>query len=179
MMRTLISVVTIFLLAAGLGCEGETTTTTNAPAATTTSDSLPKELILSKAPENAKDLLAVKKSAKEGEQVVIRGVIGGDEKPIAENRALFMLLDPSVNTCNKTPGDGCTTPWDACCEPKDTLVEKSASIQVVGADGKPLKTGLAGVGGIAPLKTVIVTGKVHGPMDGKNLLVDATGIFVQ
>jgi hypothetical protein len=151
-----------------------------AQSVTTSADSagepLPGGLILEKSPADPKDVIAVRKSAKAGDTVTVRGRVGGSEKPLADNRAILTILDPNVVTCEKMPGDACETPWDACCDPDAT--SKSATVQVVGADGRPLKASLAGVGGIAPLKELIITGKVRTAADGGALVVDATGIFV-
>ena len=147
-------------------------TATDGPA-----DALPAGLILDKSPDAPQDVVAVQKSAKAGDTVTLRGRVGGTEKPLADNRAIVTVVDPSVTTCEKMPGENCQTPWDACCDPDAT--KKSATIQVVGADGRPLKAPLTGVGGIAPLKELIVTGKVRAAADSGALVVDATGIYVK
>lgn len=141
------------------------------------SEQLPASLILENSPGEAKDLVAVQKSAKAGETVTLRGRVGGTEKPLADDRAMLTLIDPTVITCETMPDDACPTPWDACCDPD--AAAKSATIQVVGPDGRPLKAPLSGVGGIAPLKELIVTGKVRTPADTGALVIDATGIYVK
>ena len=140
-------------------------------------DALPANLILDKSPDGAQDVIALQKSAKAGDTVTLRGRVGGNEKPLADNRAIVTVVDPTVTTCERMPGDACATPWDACCDPD--AAAKSATIQVVGADGRPLKAPLTGVGGIAPLKELIVTGKVRTPADSGALVVDATGIYIK
>jgi hypothetical protein len=142
-------------------------------------EALPAELILDKSPDGAQDVVTVKKAAKAGDTVTIRGRVGGSEKPLADNRAIVTLIDLTLPTCEKSAMDTCPTPWDACCEPSEEITAKSATIQVVGPDGRPLKATLAGVSGIAPLKELIVTGKVRTPADSGALVVDATGIYVK
>src|SRR5688572_12600018 len=94
---------------------------TQAAAATEgPADALPAGLILDKSPEGARDLVAVKKSAKVGDAITMRGRVGGTEKPLADNRAIVTVVDSSVTTCEKTPDDACQTPWDACCDPDAT-----------------------------------------------------------
>ena len=140
-------------------------------------EALPANLILDKSPDGAQDVIALQKSAKAGDTVTLRGRVGGNEKPLADNRAIVTVVDPTVTTCERMPGDACKTPWDACCDPD--AAAKSATIQVVGPDGRPLKAALTGVGGIAPLKELIVTGTVRTPHDSGALVVDATGIYVK
>jgi hypothetical protein len=74
--------------------------------------------------------------------------------------------------------DTCKTPWDSCCEPAEVRTAKSATVQVVGADGKPLKAGLKGVGGLAPLKHVVVAGIARHAPGSDVLLVEANQIYV-
>ena len=124
------------------------------------------------------DLAAAKKSAKVGDEIVIRGRVAGQKDPIAPNRAIVTLLDSGIKTCEKNPGDSCPTPWDACCEPSNVLVANTATIQVVDDSGHPLKVSLRGVHGIEPLKELVITGKVTG-QDANTLLIDATGIYIK
>jgi hypothetical protein len=142
-------------------------------------DVVPATLILPAAPDGAQDLAVVKQSAQPGDRVVIRGVIGGRAQPFADNRAVFMLIDSSVATCDRIAGDGCKTPWDACCEDPDLIKQKSATVQVVDDKGQPLKAGLSGVGGISPNRSIIVEGTVREGSDAQNLIIDAQGIHVQ
>jgi hypothetical protein len=173
----------ILALAAGalIGCDGDdapAAPTSPQPTATDASAALPANLFLDKAPENVQELAAAKKSAKAGDDVIIRGRVAGQKDPIAANRAILTLLDAAVNTCERMPGDTCPTPWDACCEPRETLQANTATIQVVDAAGRPLKTGLRGVGGIEPLKELVVVGKVKS-QDATTLVIDATAIYVK
>jgi hypothetical protein len=139
---------------------------------------LPSNLIVATAPSGAKDILELKRSAKDGDSVVLRGRIGGRKDPIADNRAILTLIDVSMIPCNQIPEDRCSTPWDACCHPKEEILANSATVQVVGSDGQLVRAGLSGVGGLAPMKEILVTGKIAGPVDEKNLLVQATNIYV-
>jgi hypothetical protein len=139
---------------------------------------LPANLFLDKAPQGVVELAAAKKTAKVGDEIVLRGRVAGQKDPLAAKRAIVTLLDNAIPTCEKSPMDKCPTPWDACCEPADVLLANTATIQVVDASGRPLKTGLRGVNGIEPLKELIVVGKVKG-QEANTLVVDATSIYVK
>jgi hypothetical protein len=173
-----------FLTVAGLaltGCDRDDTASsgtanTNATA-TAPADAAPVGLILASAPADAKDINALKAAAKEGDEVTLRGRVGGREEPFVDGRAVFQLVDMSIKNCKEIEGDACKTPWDYCCEPD--VGKSSATVQVVGADGKPLKTGLKGVGGLQPLAEVTVKGKVGKTQEGAPLVVNATGIHVK
>ena len=170
---SLVAVLSIALLAVA-GCDRSDTASKNpeAPAATA---ALPAGMMVETAPADAKGVIELKGAAKDGDEVVIRGVVGGTEDPVAANQAIVTLVDAGVTTCDKMEGDTCKTPWDACCE-KD-LPAKTATVQVVGADGKPLKGSLASAG-VKPLKQVVVAGKARVPADGKALVIEATKIHV-
>ena len=147
-------------------------------AASASAAALPTGLVVTEAPADAQDVTAVKKSAKDGDAVVIRGKVGGGEKPIAANRALMTILDASVTTCDTMPGDSCKTPWDACCEPAEKIAANSATVQVVDADGKPLAATLESVAGLKPLSKVTVSGVAKRPAGSDVLIVEAKQIHV-
>ena len=166
------------LAVAVAGCgEDEASSTSSAPPAASSAQ-LPADLVVADAPADAQDVTAVKKTAKDGDAIVIRGKIGGGEEPMAKNRAMMTILDPSVQTCDKVPGDSCKTPWDACCEPSEKIAANSATVQVVGADGKPLAGTLAGVANLKPLSTVTISGTARRPADSDVLIVEAKQIHV-
>jgi hypothetical protein len=120
---------------------------------------------------------AVRKDAKDGDEVVLRGRIGGSVKPFAENRAIVTLVDASVKSCADTEGDACETPWDYCCEPD--VAKSSLTVQVVDAQGRPLPASLQGANGMKPLSEVVVKGKVRRPAGSDAVIVDATGVYVK
>jgi hypothetical protein len=161
-------------LTIAIGCKK---TPSPAPTASAT-ESLPANLIATTPPTGAVDIIAAKAAAKDGDTIVIKGRVGAQKEPLAANRAIMTLADISLPTCDKTPMDNCPTPWDSCCQPAEELVAKSISVQVVGADGRPLKAGLAGVAGIAPLKQVIVSGTAKTSGGSAPLIVLAKQIYV-
>jgi hypothetical protein len=173
--RTVVLLLLTSLIVAG-GCDRQAA----GPQAngTEAADVIPQDLMLASAPAEASELKAIKGSARVGDEVVVRGVIGGRRDPLASNRAILTLVDVEIETCDKLPGDSCPTPWDACCVDQETITAGSATVQVVGSDGRPLKIGLQGHNGIQPLREIVVVGKVRGT-DDKNLVIDAKGIYVK
>lgn len=143
------------------------------------STALPAELLLSVAPEHAKGVAEIKKEAKENDDVVVRGRIGGSVEPFTKGRAILELTDSSLLICTERPDDHCPTPWDYCCEDKDHLVAHKATIQFVDAQGMPLKIDLKGQHGLKESATVVVKGKVGPRPDPKVLVINATGVFVE
>jgi hypothetical protein len=165
------------------GCDDRGKTGSSAPTAAAqaaAADALPVGLVLAEAPPEAKDVVALKKEAKPGDEVVVRGRVGGSEAPFVDGRASFQLVDASLKACGEgTNMDECKTPWDYCCSDPKEIAAHSASVQVVGADGKPLRAGLEGVGGLKALGTVTVKGTVAKAGEGGPLLINARGIYVK
>lgn len=134
---------------------------------------VPADLFVDTAPADSRSVSDVRASAKAGEEVVLRGKIGGRDKPFVGEKAMFVVVDETMQPC--PPDEGCPTPWDYCCLPPDEIAAKSATIQVA-RDGKVLAKGLEGVHGLAPLAEVVVSGTVTSTDGG--LVVDAKRIHV-
>jgi hypothetical protein len=147
-----------------------------APAADTPSSAL--GAVLAKNPAaNPQAIHTIRKSAKPGDEITLSGRIMGNDSPFVDGRAVFILGDPELLTpCNELPGDECETPWDVCCETPEDKKTGTATIQIVGADGRVLKEGLEGVGGLVKLAHVTVTGTVAEGSSADLLLVNATAI---
>ncbi len=160
-----------------------TTTTPAKPAsesaAAPTAAVLPASLFLTEVPAGAKEVKAAKADAKVGDTITLHGRIGGSVDPFVDGRAVFTLMDMALPACNDNPDDHCTTPWDYCCETKSDIAANAATIQVTGADGLPLKTGLKGAGDLKELDELVVVGKVTQAEAGKLLVVKAEGIYRQ
>lgn len=118
-----------------------------------------------------------RESVKPGDTVTISGRVMGNVSPFVDGRAAFILGDPAVLTaCSDRPDDECKTPWDTCCDTKEDRQRGTATIQVVGDDGRVLKEGIEGVGGIEKLSNLIVTGTVAEGSSAERLVLNATAI---
>src|SRR3954466_11503024 len=91
------------LLLAGVvivGCDrAKPTPAQPTPKPTADAATFPAALFLDKAPEGVQELLAAKKSAKVGDEIVLRGRVAGQKEPLAANRAIVTLLDSAVPPC--------------------------------------------------------------------------------
>lgn len=137
--------------------------------------------ILSAAPAGEpKAIHVIRATVKPGDEITLSGRIMGNGQPFVEGRAAFILGDPELLTpCNEIPGDPCETPWDCCCDTKEDKKQGIATIQIKGPDGRVLKGGLEGLGGLAKLATVTVSGKVAEGSSAESLVVNATAIQVK
>lgn len=152
-----------------------------APPAPPASDApkIPATVFVQEAPKDAKDVAALKKTAKKGDTVVMKAKVGGRAEPFVKNRAIFMVADRALKSCDEIPGDTCPKPWDYCCETPESKKANMATVQFVGADGKPIKTGAQSAGGLEPLALVVVEGVVSEIDDKGTFVVDARKVFVE
>jgi hypothetical protein len=154
------------------------------PSASATSEESPSadktllENVIKTAPKGeAKAIKDLKAAAKPGDEVTLTGRVMGNSKPFVDGRAAFILADPSlISACSDTPGDECETPWDACCNSPEEKKKAIATIQIVNAEGRVLKQAIEGVGGIANLAKLTVSGKVADGSTGDVLIINATAI---
>lgn len=137
---------------------------------------LPASLSLSEAPAGAKPVSALKAQAAQGDEVVIRAYVGGRKEPLAGSSAVMTVVDASLHNACYAKGHSCPTPWDYCCADRQELARHQASVQVLGPDGRVLRTSLSER--LKPGDLVHVVGTVA-PRPAKGLLViHATGIHV-
>ncbi len=136
-------------------------------------------VLLTEAPEESISITEARQNPVPGTRVILSGKVMGNDNPIIKSRALLTLGDPArITSCDLIPGDECTTPWDVCCADPDVVTASVATIQVLDGQGKPLKSGLRGLGGLQELSSLIVVGEVAEGSNEKNFLVNATGIHV-
>lgn len=167
-MPRIITIVLATLLLAGCG---DSEPAAEAPLATA-----PSNWLLASEPGGAQGVTDAKSSAIEGEQIVLRGRVGGRKAPLTEGSAVFTVMDLAIPHCGDNPNDACQTPWDYCCETPDTITANAATILVLGADGQPIPESPEAQG-VAPLDEVIVVGIVAPRASEQVLTVRATGIY--
>ena len=128
-------------------------------------------------PAGAKGVQAVRQDAKDGDEVVVVGRIGGSAKPFT-GRAAFTIVDPVLKHCAENPDDACPTPWDYCCVSKDDLAKATVLVKVADDQGKTRPEDARAFLGLKELQTVVVRGKAKRD-DAGNLTVAAAGLFVR
>jgi hypothetical protein len=131
-----------------------------------------KKYLLSQEPAAARGVIDVRKQAKEGDEVIIVGRVGGAVNPFTPGRATFLIVDPSLK-----PAEACSCPWDYCESPEEELAAARATVKFVDSQGKTLQATARDIFGIKELTTVVVKGKAR--REEGNLTVVADGIFVR
>ncbi|MHC4082700.1 MAG: hypothetical protein ACYS15_11595 [Planctomycetota bacterium] len=147
------------------GCGGSSTPDDDAGAQTSP---VATSWLLADMPAGAVPVLQAKQTAREGDQVVVRGRIGGRPDPMSHDVAMFVMMDPALPSCRER-GDGCRKPWDYCCETTETITAHSATVQLVDDAKSPMAIDLGGHG-FEPLDEVVVVGTV-GPRPNEAMLV--------
>jgi hypothetical protein len=130
-----------------------------------------KKLLLPSEPAGAKGVIEVRKNARDGDEVVVVGRVGGAAKPFTEGRAGFLIVDPSLKPCEDGDCDYCETP-------EKELAAARASVKFVDGQGKTLQTGARELFGIKELTTVVVKGKANRDDKG-NLTIVGSGLYVR
>jgi hypothetical protein len=153
------------------GCGVQSTDTIPPTKATIASEA--KKFVAEKDPDGAKGVIDVRKDAKDGEDVVVVGRVGGAAKPLTEGRTSFMIADTSLK-----PTEGCETPWDYCAVDKKELAAARLSVKFVDDDGKTLQASAREVFGLKELSTVVVKGKVQRDDKGNVVVVGKT-LFIR
>ncbi len=96
-----------------LGCSQDTP-----PATQATSSSAPdidgSVYLLESEPADAGDVIKVREDAKDQDDVVIVGRIGGSANPWVDGRAAFSIVDASLESCLECGSMDCPKPWDYC-----------------------------------------------------------------
>lgn len=156
----------------GCGEGGSSASSAAAPTATVQTAAW----ILEAEPEGAVGVGQVKANAAEGDQIVVRGRIGGRVEPMTEGSPTFVVTDLSLPYCGEKEADGCATPWDYCCEPRESLQANTATVQVVGENGQPV-TGDLRAAGLEELDEVVLVGTVGPRPDPAVLIIRATGVY--
>ncbi len=147
-------------------------------AASTNAATLPLDLFAPAAPTGARPVSEVKADANASGDVIVHGRIGGRRDPFVKHAAMFLLADSGLKPCNELHGDSCPTPWDYCCESREAIAAGTATVQVLGNDGKPLAIGVKGRQGLDPLAKVTVAGEIMPRGDTGVLVINAKQIFV-
>ncbi len=159
-----------------IGC-GEQSAPDSPTATTESSPTVDgSHFVLAEEPESAVDVIQVRDEAKDGDEIVIVGRIGGSSDPWIAGLAAFSIVDRSATPCNEIPGDKCEVPWDYCCEAD--LAKKTTLVKFLGDDERPLAAGAKNLFDIKELDTVVIKGKAKRDEAG-DLTVLASGMFVR
>jgi hypothetical protein len=139
--------------------------------------SLRDKYVLTDEPKDPQAVIATRGKAKDKDDVVVVGRIGGRKNPWVKGAAAFSIVDTSLKACNERPGDTCETPWDYCCE--GDLTKATVFVTVVDdKSGQTIKQDAREALKLHELDTVVVEGKAHRDKKG-NLTIAASKLYVR
>jgi hypothetical protein len=165
------------LLAATLSSCSEHTETTDTKVEAT-SPAI-KAVFSERITDEASPIHLARTTVQPGDVITLKGQIMGADEPFVEGRAAFILGDrEKLTPCNERPDDQCARPWDTCCDSKEDLREGTATIQILGADGRTMKESLEGVEGLKKLSKILVKGRVAEQSGPGNLVINASAIQI-
>lgn len=107
-MTRIVSLVGCLSLLLVVGCGQDASTPTPAPNVDGGKYTLREE------PKGASGVIKARQEAKDKEEVVVVGRIGGRINPWVKGLAAFTIVDPSLKHCHELADDNCETPWDFC-----------------------------------------------------------------
>src|SRR5262245_59172951 len=135
------------------------------------------QYVLKEEPKGAASVATTREKAKDKDEVVVVGRVGGRKSPWVKGAAAFSIVDTSLKACNERPGDTCPTPWDFCCEAD--LAKESLFVTVVDdKTGQTLKQDARELLKLHELETVVVQGKARRDKNG-NVSIAASKIFIR
>jgi hypothetical protein len=136
-----------------------------------------QKFLLTSEPAGAEDVSAVKAAAKDNEEVVVVGRIGGSVDPWVKGMAAFTIADVAIKACSELEGDTCPTPWDYCCEDQTELAKRVLPVRFQDESGDVIGKDARELFEIKELSTVVVRGKIKSDTDSVKLI--ATGIHIK
>ena len=171
----LITLTALTLIGCGnSGASNETSTSTS----TTT---IPTSFFTGDRPDNVKDLVEVKKTAKKGDVVTFLARIGGRKNAsFLPTLAMMIVADPSLRSCEimSDGEDHCATPEDYCCEDPSLISQGLGTIRFMDSSGNVYPFSVKGEHGMEILKYVVIDGTVVDINDNGLFIVDANRVWV-
>jgi hypothetical protein len=165
----------LLLLVSVSGCGQQTVEATanraNAPAIDKS------RYILSEEPDGAVGVMIAREDAKDQDEIVLVGRIGGRKNPWIEGRSAFMVIDAAMTVVadREESGEGQVC-MDDCCAALRT--ESTTLVKIVDEQGKPLKIDARELLDAKVNDMIVVKGKVQRDEEG-SFSVAADGVYVR
>lgn len=175
---TTIALTTAALLLTACGGSEDPASTTGADTSATNAQRITQTAWLSDAdpPYDWLDVGQARMLVEEGEEIKVRGRIGGRVQAMTEGSPVFLLADKGLPHCGEKEHDSCPTPWDYCCETPETINKNLATVQIVDEEGRPVTDDLREAG-LSELDDLVIVGIV-GPRPTRDVLtIKATSVY--
>ncbi|MBC8200924.1 MAG: hypothetical protein H8E86_02665 [Planctomycetes bacterium] len=168
---------TLLLIATLTACGGQEENNVQ-PAAV--SLELPSLFFTETRPNDVKDLVEVKKTAKKGDEVTFLARIGGrGNASFVKTVSMMIVADPSLISCELMgEEEHCATPEDYCCEDPVLRAQGLGTIRFMNERGESYPFSIEGSHGLETLKYVVVAGNVVDINESGVFVVDASKVWV-
>lgn len=176
MRRVALPLFALFASAWIAGCGGSASSGSGQPQDAGRAVTRSSEYRLDLKPAGAMAVTELRKTAQDGDQVVVTGRIGGGIDPWIEGRAAFILVDP-VASATAAAGDGVCAEEDCSCL-AEKLADAITVVKFVDGDGKTLETDARQLLGVKAMQNVVVKGTAQRIGEG-NVSIRAQGIYVR
>ena len=122
---------------------------------------------------NPLEVRDARESAKDGDEVVLRGTLADFGE-----LSTFLLVDDALDDCTEMgEEDHCPTPWDYCCEDPDEVTKLTINVEFL-EDGLPGDWSFEGQQGLDRLTEVMVAG-VFKKDEAGNMRLEAQRMSLQ
>jgi hypothetical protein len=155
------------------GCGSQSNASTQSSAANSSVDG--SQYLLAEEPEGAMGVIEARQLAKDGEELVLVGRIGGEANPWIEGRAAFTLLDPSMLVVDESEGmaEGQLCTADCCATER---LECTTVVKFIDASGTLVSVDARKLLGVSADDMVVVKGTAKRDKSG-NFQLLATGLY--
>lgn len=137
---------------------------------------LGQQYLLTSEPSGAVGVITAREDAKDGDELVMVGRIGGAENPWIDGRAAFTLLDTSMSVVAEGEGN-CESELclGNCCP--DALNACTVLVKVVDSNGKLVRVDSRELLGVLNSDMVVATGMAQRDENG-NFVMLASGVYI-
>lgn len=134
--------------------------------------------ILSEEPEGAVGVMIAREDAKDQDDIVLVGRIGGRKNPWIEGRSAFMVIDAAMSIVadGEDSGEGQVC-MDDCCA--SLRAECTTLVKIVDQQGKPLAIDARELLGAKANDMVVVQGKVQRDEKEGTFTIAASRVYVR
>jgi hypothetical protein len=133
--------------------------------------------LLSSEPPDAKDVIALRGDAKDGDAIVVVGRVGGSKQPVINGRAAFTVVDLSLKPCNPGDEEEC---FDFACLGKEKVAKASVMVKFVDGQEKTLNVDAHQLLDAPKLEgQIVVVRGVAKRDETNNLTIQASQIFLR
>lgn len=175
MTRTAFYISSCLMIVGMIGCGTQSATDTDQPQASNIDKT---KYILSEEPEGAVGVIIAREDAKDQDNIVLVGRIGGQKNPWIKGRSAFTVIDAAmaVVATGEESSNGQVCLEDCCASLR---ADCTTLVKIVDENGKPLSIDARELLSAKENDMVVVQGKVHRDEEQGIFNVAATGVYIR